>query len=96
MALIVGETAAWEDVRFASWGSFGGELPELDNPCMQVARTMAFTLLVATPPHATVQVTTMALQPPSPPTLQEALNNDRAQFEDCTPCRVVGTAPSAT
>lgn len=24
------------------------------------------------------------------PTLQEALKQDRAQFEDCTPCRVVG------
>lgn len=25
------------------------------------------------------------------PTLKEALKQDRAQFEDCTPCRVVGT-----
>jgi len=37
-------------------------------------------------------VTAMALQPPSPPTFQEALKNDRAQFEDCTPCRIVGSA----
>ncbi|KAH6633696.1 hypothetical protein C7974DRAFT_176929 [Boeremia exigua] len=28
----------------------------------------------------------------SPPTFQEALKQDRAQFDDCTPCRVVGTA----
>ncbi|USP78522.1 hypothetical protein yc1106_05796 [Curvularia clavata] len=26
------------------------------------------------------------------PTPKEALKQDRAQFEDCTPCRVVGTA----
>ncbi|KAJ4993608.1 hypothetical protein SVAN01_00662 [Stagonosporopsis vannaccii] len=27
----------------------------------------------------------------APPTFQEALKQDRAQFDDCTPCRVVGT-----
>ncbi|KAF3040993.1 hypothetical protein E8E11_002163 [Didymella keratinophila] len=27
-----------------------------------------------------------------PPTFQEALKQDRAQFDDCTPCRVVGSA----
>lgn len=26
----------------------------------------------------------------TPPTFQEALKQDRAQFDDCTPCRVVG------
>ncbi|KAH9873291.1 hypothetical protein J1614_005689 [Plenodomus biglobosus] len=26
------------------------------------------------------------------PTFKEALEQDRAQFDDCTPCRVVGTA----
>ncbi|KAF2628287.1 hypothetical protein BU25DRAFT_410379 [Macroventuria anomochaeta] len=26
------------------------------------------------------------------PTLKEALKQDRAQFDDCTPCRVVGSA----
>jgi hypothetical protein len=25
-----------------------------------------------------------------PPTFKEALKQDRAQFDDCTPCRVVG------
>jgi hypothetical protein len=96
---------AWVDVRFASWGSFGGELPGLDDPC--IARTMLFRLVVARPLYGTVSdlvpsprylsiVVRMALQPPSPPTFQEALKNDRAQFEDCTPCRIVGTAPSST
>ncbi|KAJ4374552.1 hypothetical protein N0V86_007421 [Didymella sp. IMI 355093] len=27
-----------------------------------------------------------------PPTFKEALKQDRAQFDDCTPCRVVGSA----
>jgi hypothetical protein len=25
------------------------------------------------------------------PTFKEALNQDKAQFDDCTPCRIVGT-----
>ena len=91
-------------MRFASWGSFGGELPGLDDPCMAAAaRAMSSKLVVARPLYDTVRVlvrslghvsavTAMALQPPSPPTFQEALKNDRAQFEDCTPCRIVGTA----
>ncbi|KAF2106118.1 hypothetical protein BDV96DRAFT_508346 [Lophiotrema nucula] len=29
--------------------------------------------------------------PPSLPTLKEALRNDKAQYDDCTPCRVMGT-----
>ena len=98
------EPCACEDVRFASWGSFGGELPGLDDPCMAAAaRAMSSKLVVARPLYDTVRVlvrslghvsavTAMALQPPSPPTFQEALKNDRAQFEDCTPCRIVGTA----
>jgi hypothetical protein len=28
-----------------------------------------------------------------PPTFKEALRQDRAQFDDCTPCRVVGAIP---
>jgi hypothetical protein len=30
------------------------------------------------------------IAPPPPPTFKEALKQDRAQFDDCTPCRVVG------
>jgi hypothetical protein len=40
------------------------------------------------------------IAPPPPPTFKEALKQDRAQFDDCTPCRVVGTflppLPTAT
>lgn len=31
-----------------------------------------------------------------PPTFKEALKQDRAQFDDCTPCRVVGALPLET
>ncbi|KAJ4361780.1 hypothetical protein N0V83_010720 [Neocucurbitaria cava] len=34
----------------------------------------------------------MAQQADQPPTFKEALNQDKAQFDDCTPCRVVGSA----
>lgn len=30
--------------------------------------------------------------PPPVPTFEQALKQDRAQFDDCTPCRVVGMA----
>ncbi|KAF2274955.1 uncharacterized protein EI97DRAFT_434523 [Westerdykella ornata] len=30
--------------------------------------------------------------PPPAPTFKEALKEDKAQFDDCTPCRVVGSA----
>jgi hypothetical protein len=30
------------------------------------------------------------IAPPPPPTFKEALKQDKAQFDDCTPCRVVG------
>jgi hypothetical protein len=29
---------------------------------------------------------------PAVPTFKEALKNDQAEFDDCTPCRVIGTA----
>ena len=28
------------------------------------------------------------------PTFKEALKQDKAQFDDCTPCRIVGRAPN--
>ncbi|KAF9690808.1 hypothetical protein EKO04_011184 [Ascochyta lentis] len=28
----------------------------------------------------------------APPTFKQALEHDRAQFDDCTPCRLVGSA----
>ncbi|KAF1999728.1 hypothetical protein P154DRAFT_436347 [Amniculicola lignicola CBS 123094] len=28
---------------------------------------------------------------PASPTFKEALKEDRAQYDDCTPCRVIGT-----
>lgn len=28
--------------------------------------------------------------PPAAPTFKEALKEDKAQFDDCTPCRVMG------
>ncbi|KAH7382195.1 hypothetical protein BKA66DRAFT_570491 [Pyrenochaeta sp. MPI-SDFR-AT-0127] len=34
----------------------------------------------------------MSQQAPTPPTFKEALRQDKAQFDDCTPCRVVGSA----
>ncbi|KAF1843069.1 uncharacterized protein K460DRAFT_378299 [Cucurbitaria berberidis CBS 394.84] len=34
----------------------------------------------------------MAQQADVPPTLKEALKQDKAQFDDCTPCRLVGSA----
>lgn len=30
--------------------------------------------------------------PPPAPTFKEALKEDKAQYDDCTPCRVVGSA----
>ncbi|KAF1935005.1 hypothetical protein EJ02DRAFT_389848 [Clathrospora elynae] len=33
----------------------------------------------------------MTQQEPATPPFQEALKQDKAQFEDCTPCRIVGT-----
>ncbi|EUC45354.1 hypothetical protein COCMIDRAFT_36930 [Bipolaris oryzae ATCC 44560] len=34
----------------------------------------------------------MSQQDADTPTFRQALKQDRAQFEDCTPCRVVGSA----
>jgi hypothetical protein len=37
------------------------------------------------------ELQTMATEP-AVPTFKEALKNDQAEFDDCTPCRVIGTA----
>jgi hypothetical protein len=35
-------------------------------------------------------IAAMAQREPALPTFQEALKQDKAQFDDCTPCRIVG------
>jgi hypothetical protein len=36
----------------------------------------------------------MSGQDSTTPSFKEALKNDRAKYDDCTPCRVIGTCPS--
>lgn len=43
----------------------------------------------------TSRATAMAIEV-APPTFKEALKQDRAQFDDCTPCRVVGMLDTRT
>lgn len=54
-------------------------------PCIAAIRPLYFGLcaVLSTPPSMAVDV--------QPPTFQEALKHERAQFDDCTPCRLVGT-----
>ena len=66
---------------------FGGELPRLgralQNHVMPTFARASHQLFFANMSQRTADT----------PALQEALKQDRPEFEDCTPCRVVGMPP---